>query len=303
MFALSTVWNALQHSHAEEITEEIKSIGFKQIELNFNLTPVIVKEMIDLKDRGKINVVSIHNFCPIPKGISRYRASPDVFSISALDEVERQKAIYYTKKSIETASRIGAEAVIVHAGKIQMDEKIKELAELYIINKDKKRYHKLKAKMLKERQEKSKRFFNQALKSLEHLCCYAQKHNVKLGIENRYYLSEIPSLEEMETVLTTFPSPPLYYWHDIGHAQVYENLGFTEHKTILDKFSKRMLGVHFHDIEGINDHRAPLKGTFDFSLLRPYLKRKTIKVLEIHYPSTAKEIIAGIHYLERLFAG
>jgi sugar phosphate isomerase/epimerase len=302
MFAISTVWNALQHSHAKEITEEIKNIGFKEIELNFNLTAEMVKEMIDLKDQGKIKVVSIHNFCPIPQGISRCKASPDIFSISALDETERQKAIYYTKKSIETASRIGAEAVIVHAGKIQMDERIKELAELYFINKDKKRYHRLKVKVMKERHKKSKRFFEQALKSLEQLCCYAQKYNVKLGIENRYYLSEIPSLEEMEIVLTTFSSPPLYYWHDIGHAQVYENLGFTEHKTILDKFSKRMLGVHFHDIEGINDHRAPLKGTFDFSLLRAYLKKKTIKVLEVHYPSTAKEIITGTHYLERLFA-
>ena len=300
MFALSTSWHALQHSRAKDIIKEIKGLGFGQVELNFNLTGAMVEEVVSLKERGLIKVVSVHNFCPIPQGISRKVALPDIFSLAALDERERKKAVHYTKETIDTASRIGAEVVVFHAGKVQIKEHIKTLALAYS-NGNRQRYSRLKSQMLKERETKSKKFFFQVLKSLEQLCSYAGKLKVKLGIENRYYFCEIPSTEEMETILATFPGPPLYYWHDVGHAQLYENLGLIGHKEMLDKFSRRMVGMHLHDIEGIDDHRAPLKGKFDFALLKPYLKKGTLKVLEPHYPATAEEIIRGKKYLEKLF--
>lgn len=302
MFALSTSWNAWRYSQAKDIIKEIKGLGFDQIELSFNLTSSMVDEMISLKDRGLIEVVSIHNFCPIPQGISRNEATPDIFSLSTLDEHERQKALHYTKRTIDTASRIGAEVVVLHLGRVEMEEKIRELALLYR-NYDRQRYNRLKTQVLKERKAKSERFFTQTLKSLKILCNYAQKYKVKLGIENRYYFSEIPNTEEMELILATFPNSLLYYWHDVGHAQVYENLEFFKHKTILDKFSHRMYGIHLHDIEGVDDHRAPLKGKFDFSMLKTYIKRKTLKVLEPHHPAIAEDIIQGRKYLEELFKG
>ncbi|MBL7084724.1 MAG: sugar phosphate isomerase/epimerase [Candidatus Omnitrophica bacterium] len=300
MFALSTSWNAWRYSQAKDIIKEIKGLGFDCVELNFNLTSLIVDEIIRLKDRGVIEVASLHNFCPVPKGILRKQALPDTFSLSALDEKERQQAIRYTKRTIDTASRLEAEAVVLHLGKVEMKERIRELASIHK-SKDRQRYARLKNEMTKERKSKSKRFFTQTLNSLEQLCNYAQRRKVKLGIENRYYFNEIPAVEEMESILSVFSSPPLYYWHDVGHAQVYENLEFIKHKTLLDKFSQRMIGIHLHDIDGIDDHRAPLKGKFDFSLLKPYLKPETLKVLEPHHPATAREIIRGRNYLEKLF--
>jgi len=300
MFALSTSWNALQYSQAKDIIKEINDLGFNQLELNFNLTSAMVDEMVALKERGLVKVVSVHNFCPIPDGVSRQKASPDMFSLSALSEKERKRAVYYTKKTIDTTSRIDAEVVVLHLGKVEIKDRINKLACVYR-NKDKQGYIKLKKQMLRERKEKSERFFAQALRSLEELCSYAQRQKVKLGIENRYYFNEIPSFEEMQTLLEDFSSPPLYYWHDVGHAQVYENLELIKHKAFLDRFSQRMIGIHLHDIEGIDDHRAPLKGKFDFTQLLPYITRETIKVLEPHYPATAEDIIQAKKYLENLF--
>lgn len=300
MLALSTSWNALQYSQAEDIIKEINGLGFSQVELNFNLTSRMVDEMAALKRRGLVSIVSIHNFCPIPQGVSRQKASPDMFSLSALDEKERNRALCYTRKTIDTASGIDAEVVVLHLGKVEVEDRINKLAQVFR-NRDAQRYNKLKKQMLRERKEKSKRFFVQTYKSLQELCSYAEKQKVKLGIENRYYFNEIPSFEEMQTILEDFPSPPLYYWHDIGHAQVYENLELIKHKNFLDRFSQRMIGIHLHDIEGIDDHRAPLKGKFDFTQLLPYVKRKTIKVLEPHYPATADDIIKGKEYLQALF--
>ncbi|UCB57371.1 MAG: sugar phosphate isomerase/epimerase [Candidatus Omnitrophota bacterium] len=298
MFALSTSWNASRHSRAKDIIDEIKSLGFGQVELNFNLTSKMVEDMVSLKEEGAIEIVSVHNFCPIPEGASRQNASPDMFSLSALDEAERKKAIDYTKRTIDTAVRAGAKAVVLHGGKVKVQERIKELI---LFQENRQKYNELRQQMLKERQGKSKDFFNQTLRSLEELCRYAQRQEVKLGIENRYYFSEIPDFKEMEIILATFSGGPLYYWHDVGHAQVYEYLGFIKHKEILDKFADGMVGIHLHDVEGIDDHRAPLKGKFDFSLLKPYLKKETLKVLEPHYPATKKEVLEGKRYLEELF--
>jgi sugar phosphate isomerase/epimerase len=302
MFAFSTSWHALQHSHAEDIVKEIKLLGFNRLELNFNLSDVIVEEMFSLQKRGLFKVVSMHNFCPIPPGTTRKQASPDLFSLSSTDEGRRRKAVLYTKKTIDTACRFGAKAVVLHLGKVQMEEKIRELAAFYLSG-EKQKFEKLKRAMLKEREKKVKRFLDRTFKSLEQLCKYSEKQKVKLGIENRYYFCEIPSPSEMESILAEFPGPPLYYWHDVGHAQVYENLRFIKHKAMLDKFGRRMLGIHLHDVKGIDDHRAPLKGEFDFSLLKPYVKSDTLKVLEPHYPATAEEITRGWKYLKKLFKG
>ena len=242
----------------------------------------------------------MHNFCPIPDETTRQQASPDIFSLSALDEQQRLKAVKYTQRTIQTAARLKAQAVVLHLGKVQAEEKIRELAD-YHSNNDREGFKQLKRKMISERKIKSRAFFLQALKSLNSLVDSALKQGVKLGIENRYYFNEIPSLEEMDEILNNFPSPPLYYWHDVGHAQVYENLEFLDHKTILDKFASRMLGMHLHDIEAIDDHRAPLQGKFDFAQLKPYVHKGLLMVLEPHQPASAAQIIKARQYLTQLF--
>lgn len=301
MFALSTSWNSWKHHHAKEIISEIKPLGFKTVELNFSLSQPIVNGMIKLKKQGLINVVSLHNFCPIPNGTSADKASPDIFSLSAISEARRKQALRYTKKTIDTASEIDAKVVILHLGRVEIREQIRKLAFLYFSGK-KQKYKQLKAQMLKARKAKSAKFFSQTLRSLDELCAYAQRKKIKLGVENRYYFREIPIAEEMEIILNEFPQGPLYYWHDTGHAQVYENIGFIRHEELLGRFAGRMIGIHLHDIEGIDDHRAPLAGKFDFTRLLPYIKKKTIKIIEAHHPATAEEIIKARDYLRKIFS-
>ena len=84
---------------------------------------------------------------------------------------------------------------------------------------------------------------------------------------------------------------------DVGHAQVNENLGLEKHSAFLEKYAKHMVGMHIHDIDGSQDHLAPGMGNFDFTILKPYLKKNTIKVLEIHQPATAVQVKAGVSYL------
>lgn len=300
--AISTSWNASFHSSGIKLIKELSHFGFRRLELSFNLTAEMVAEIALLQDEKEIEVVSVHNYCPIPEGVDRKMALPDYYSMSALNLAERKEAVYFTKRTIDTAARLKAKAVVLHIGRVDIPEWTKELVRLY--NEGKKgseEYVALIKRMTQERQKVAGPYLEQALKSLDELTEYAKAQGINLGIENRYYFREIPSLEELEIIFKDFKQRNLYYWHDVGHAQLYENLGLLNHLDYLNKFADRMIGIHLHDIKGTEDHLPPLKGEFKFIKLLPFVRKDTIKVLEAHYPATSEELEKSAEYLSGLF--
>jgi len=300
--AISTSWNAYRFDDGEKLLFEISQLGFKSIELSFNLSSEMVDEIAHSARRLNINIGSLHNYCPIPDGLSRKQALPDCYSLASLDEEERFLAIKYTKRSIDTASRLGARAVVVHCGRVEVPDYTRQLINLYDQGKNNCReFLEIKEKMSGERAAVADKFLKQALISIEELNAYAKLKGVLLGIETRFYYREIPNINEIGIILDKFSDSQVYYWHDTGHAQLMENLGLLKHKDFLERYGRRLIGVHLQDIFGCQDHLAPSKGQIDFSMLKPYLNKNTLKVIEAHHPATAEELIQSRNFISQVY--
>jgi len=299
MIALSTSWVSKVCRDADSIVGAITDAGFDTLELSFDLTGKTVDGILALAKKGAVNVVSLHNMCPLPAGVAPEKASPDYFSLSSTDEDERMKAVEVTRETIRYAHDFRAKAVILHAGRVNVPDRTRELAGS-AVNRD--HFEKIKREMIESRRRAERPFFEKAIKSLEELIPCARQYSVALGIENRYYYREIPSFDELKAIFSRFAPGELFYWHDTGHAEVFDRLGIVAHEDLLKHLADRLLGVHLHDIMKIlDDHKAPLTGTFEFKKLLPFVGKDTIKVLEPHQPATVQEITRGRDYLEKLF--
>ena len=78
--AISTSWNAYRFNDGEKLLFEISQLGFKAIELSFNLNFAMVEQLARQASALDIKIVSAHNFCPVPNGVSREMALPDYYS-------------------------------------------------------------------------------------------------------------------------------------------------------------------------------------------------------------------------------
>jgi sugar phosphate isomerase/epimerase len=165
------------------------------------------------------------------------------------------------------------------------------MRDLALLAGDNVKFTEFRERMIVERRDSSSGCIDNVSKSLEELIRHAKDRDIRIGVENRYYYREIPIIGELEILFSRFGPGELFYWHDVGHAEVFERMGFYKHMELLMKFAGRLLGVHLHDILGfMDDHRPPGTGNFDFRTLKPYLKPDTIKVMEIHEPAGIEDL-------------
>jgi sugar phosphate isomerase/epimerase len=283
------------------MVEAARKLGFSALELNVEIPESWMPQIEQSVAKGEIRISSLHDACPridpLPKGKSVFSA----YQITADNEEERQQAVHYLQRTIRYAGRLGARAVVMHAGRVPTEPTGWDVYRyVFKFGRNGRLRTQLQDALWADRCAKAPKSVDILKRSLGECLGLAAENNVTIGLENRYAPDEVPSTEEAIELLATFKGGPLAYWHDTGHAEIFTRLGWAkQHQDFLEPFKGSVLGMHLHDVCGLEDHRAPGSGDLDFSLLKPYLTPSTIRVMEVHGKSNDKEVKQGIQHLRQ----
>jgi sugar phosphate isomerase/epimerase len=280
---------------------EIRDLGFEYAELSHGTRISLLPGILEAVDAGEIKISSLHNFCPLPIGVNN--SAPNLYQFSSERPRERELAERYTLKTLDLAGRVKAPLVVLHLGSVDMRNYTDKLLELVARGeKETPKYEKLCAELDEKREGRKGPFLERMKELLKKLLGEAESRSVMLGAENRQAVEELPFESDFQFIFRELASPNLVYWHDTGHAQIKENLGFIFHQMHLESLRDRVYGFHIHDVQFPGrDHCAPGSGMIDFAALKTWVKPNHIKVFEFSPSLTADEVRSGVEHVQKLW--
>jgi len=282
--------------------DEILALGVNHVELGYDLRmsllPGVTRRIAD----GSVTAASVHNFCPVPVGAPQ--GHPELFSLCSLDKRQRASAVEYTNRTATFAAEVGAGIMVVHAGNVDMKRSTRKLISLAENDaQHTPKYEKIKMKLLMQRDKKARKHIDQLYRSLEELLPELEQSNVILAMENLPSWEAVPSEVEMEEILGRIDSPFIRYWHDTGHGQVRQNLGFISHLRWLEKLTPYMAGMHVHDvIPPACDHLMPPKGEIQFEDFKTAAEAASVCVMEPVPGTPAEDVIDGLQVVRKAWS-
>ena len=277
--SLSTNWCNRRIESGEEIADKAMELGFEELELGFHTTQAQVKGFKARLDQ--IPVGSVHAFCPVP--ISAPQGYPELYPLASLDENDRAIARVHVKKNIEFAAEMGADAVVLHAGRVMC----RGLFRRWDLKRRVKRGQKLVAAFKRE---------------LEQMTPILEKNKVTLGLENLPYLEGFPAEWEMKDLVGDWVKP----WLDTGHDFVrgVNQWNVSSLKSGEDAASPLLqpVGMHISDSQGGDDHLPPGEGRVDFPMLKTFAENARHVVFEPAANVREAALKKGIAHLRKLWA-
>jgi sugar phosphate isomerase/epimerase len=299
--ALSTRWNAGRHSDGEAMISEIRELGFQRVELGYDLRRDLVEGVQRAVAGGLATVGSVHNYCPVPTAAPK--GHPELFTLASRDRRMRELAVRHTSETIRFAAEMGAKVVVMHAGNVSMPRispKLYALAEAG--QSDGEQYRALMMKLLEKREKKASRHLVHLREGIARLLPVLEETGVRIGIENLPSWEALPTEAELERLLNEFDSPLLGFWNDMGHGQIRENVGLSNHLRWLERLRPFLLGMHVHDvIAPVADHVMPPQGCIDFERFREFAQMDICLVVEPTPRTPAAEIGVALEYLNEVW--
>ncbi len=175
--ALSTMWMQNTHESLAEFFDVARELGFETFELNRSVTQALL-EGASLPPGA---IPSVHAPCPTD-------ANTQAAQVSAIDKEERAVAIEAVTATIRLAEEIGARAVILHPGHVDVSPELeRELRARYDQGqKGSDRYDDLKAELVEARARNAERYLDATRRSLDRLASVADSAGARSGVEKRF---------------------------------------------------------------------------------------------------------------------
>ena len=270
---------------------EIQALGFNLIELGHGIRISLIPGIQKMFDAGEVRFSSLHNFCPLP--VEVMSASPDCYEFSAATKSERNRAVKQTLQTLDFAERLNASFVVLHCGSIAMNPITDELIALAqkgsLLSR---KYVRKKIDAVRTRERAAPSHLARVRECLKPIVERVSEKNLRLGIEGRRGYEEIPSEREIPQLLDEIAAPHVGYWHDMGHIQIKENLGFLDHVEWLGTIAPRTIGCHMQDVNWPGqDHQPPFLGDMRLEQLTRMLPQNCQIVWELSPRLSAEEIM------------
>lgn len=287
------MWGIKRFARFDDFFIAGRAAGFTSFELNHGVNSAMLASV----QLNGYRITSVHE--PCPADVSPAELKQRDWLISATDEENRRRGVEAVRRSIDLAHRLGAAVVIVHPGRVVMDESLEAgLRQLYREGKrHTPEYARITGLMRAQRVERAPAHLAAVRRSLDELAACAVRVGVRLGLENRDHYFEIPLIEEMEELLAAGYGDTVGYWHDVGHAQKSEFKGYGPHEAWLTRFADRMIGVHLHDVRGMEDHLAAGTGQMPWDMVARLLPVGILRTCEFQNSSAPEEVAAGLRWL------
>ncbi|UUZ85397.1 sugar phosphate isomerase/epimerase [Paenibacillus sp. P26] len=293
-YSFSTCWNIKRHTVGREMIEEIKELGFRYVELNYNVTDELMNTIEPMIEKGEIGVSSVHNVFPF---IDDKDYDTDSVMLGFDDEAKRKRSVELLIRSMEYADRYGAKAVVVHPGEVPFEYNIdSDLKKLYReFGRDSVEYRGLWKLMSERREQLSPVYAQRIRESLEQACEHAAKKgwNVAIGIETRSQRYQMPTLMEAKSICDNLKGAPVYLWYDIGHAMMMDRMGLYDNLAELEPVKRYIYGVHIHETLELSDHWCPYIHSKDLKYFDHFLEAidlAKVKVYELKAACQPEEI-------------
>ena len=278
-FSLSTNWCNRRMESGEEIADRAMELGFEELELGFHTTLEQVKGFRARLDR--IPVGSVHAFCPVP--ISAPQGYPELYHLASLDEDARAIARVHVRKNVEFAAEMGADAVVLHAGRV--------MCRGFFSRWD-----------VKRRVKRGRKLVEVFKRELDLMVPILEKNGVTLGLENLPYLEGFPAEWEMKDLVGDWVRP----WLDTGHDFVRRTQGWRDLPAPVAETATvreiQPIGLHVNDSQGGDDHLPPGEGRVDFPMLKKFAENARHVVFEPAANIREADLRKGIAHLKRIWA-
>lgn len=298
MLSLSTAWFSDPEQSTESILDEVRGMGFAAIEWGISGAELDEGVVSSAVRDGEIAVTSVHAVGGLAD-TRQINARGD--DLASTDNRKRLATVDALCRTVNLARRLGARAVVVHAGGIEgpLHERCGSLMRNWSLVSQSSRLDEELTRLRELREKLIAPYLARIIDSLNRVI--QQVGAFPLGLESRYYLSQMPLPEELDQIREAVCADCIGYWHDMGHAramQVFAGVGETHW---LEAFRERLIGLHLHDAIGMQDHKPPGEGELDFEAVAERVRGwECIRVMEIAAGHSAEAIRAGREHLERL---
>ncbi|MBN2582618.1 MAG: sugar phosphate isomerase/epimerase [Planctomycetes bacterium] len=298
MLSLSTCWFRDHSMRTEDILAEVRRLGFRAIEWAAALhhDEAVIAAAVRAGDVAVSSVHAVTDFHTVP-GISSWTG--DVGSSDAAHRLGTVEALCLT---VERARRLGARAVVLHAGGLSdtpLRKRWSAFLKRWNLEGPTDELREELAAIHRQRESESPAYIERTVRSVTDVL--RRVGEFPIGLETPYNSIDFPLPHELEHMWREIGSDCVGYWHDMGHAHMQQLFSDVSELSWFDRYGDRVLGVHLHDAIGTSDHRPPGTGELPLAEVARRVAHRDIPcVIEVGTNYDTEDMLAAREFLESL---